>query len=164
MMKHFALAGAILMGLSTPSFAADISVEGVWARASAGMARAGAAFMTIKNTGMADKLVSAKANISNTTELHTHLHENGVMKMRQVKNIAVDKGMTMLKPGGDHVMFMGLNEALKEGETFPLTLVFEKAGEMNVTVNVKKVGAMGMSHGKMKHDMEKKAHDMMKKY
>ncbi|WP_135079123.1 copper chaperone PCu(A)C [Terasakiella sp. SH-1] len=155
MMKQIALASAVLMGLSTPSFAGDISVEGVWARASAGMARAGAAFMTIKNTGTADKLVSAKADVSKTVELHTHLHEDGIMKMRQVKNIAVNKGMTMLKPGGLHVMFMGLNEPLKEGSIFPLTLVFEKAGEMNVTVMVKKVGAMGMgdahSHGKMKH-------------
>jgi len=156
-MKRFALAAAILMGLSTPSFAGDISVEGVWARASAGMARAGAAFMTIKNTGDADKLVAAKANVSKRAELHTHLHENGMMKMRQVKSVAVPaKGMAMLKPGGDHVMFMGLSAPFIEGESFPLTLVFEKAGEVNVNVMIKKAGAMGM--GKMKHDMKNMKH------
>jgi len=153
MMKHFALAAAIVVGLSTPSLAGDISVEDVWARASAGKARAGAAFLTIKNSGDADKLVSAKANISKKTELHTHIHDNGVMKMRQVEHVAVNNGMTMLKPGGDHIMFMGLNEGLKEGTTFPLTLVFEKAGEIAVDVKVLKAGSMGMSHGKMKHDM-----------
>ncbi len=152
MMKRFALAAALVLGLSTPSWAGDITVENVWARASAGMARAGAAFMTIKNTGDADKLVSARANVSKATELHTHIHDNGVMKMRQVPEIAVAKGMTMLQPGGLHVMFMGLNEPLKEGTKFPLTLVFEKAGEMTVDVMVKKAGemGMGMQHGKMK--------------
>ncbi len=155
MMKHFALAAAIVLGLSTPSLAGDISVENVWARASAGMARAGAAFLTIKNTGEADKLVSAKANISKKVELHTHIHDNGVMKMRQVESVAVNNGMTMLQPGGDHIMFMGLNEGLKEGTSFPLTLVFEKAGEINVEVMVKAAGAMGASNGNMKHNMKK---------
>jgi copper(I)-binding protein len=155
MMKRFALAVAIIMGLSTPSLAGDISIEDVWARASAGKARAGAAFLTIKNTGEADKLVSAKANISKKVELHTHIHDNGVMKMRQVESVAVNNGTTMLKPGGDHIMFMGLNEGLKEGSSFPLTLVFEKAGEINVNVTVKAAGAMGMSHDKMKHNMKK---------
>jgi len=158
MMKRFALAAAVLMGLASPSFAGDVSVEDAWARASAGKARAGAAFLTIKNAGAADKLVSAKANISKKVELHTHLHQDGVMKMRQVESVAVGKGMTMLKPGGDHVMFMGLNEGLKEGSTFPLTLVFEKAGEINVDVKVMKAGAMGA----MKHDMKKMKHDMKK--
>ncbi len=158
MMKRFALAAAVLMAFSTPSFAGDITVKDVWARASAGMARAGAAFMTIHNSGEADKLVSAKANVSKRAELHTHLKEDGMMKMRQVKEVVVPaNGMAMLKPGGHHVMFMGLNAPFKEGEMFPLTLVFEKAGEVNVKVMVKKAGAMGM--GDMKHDMK---HDLKK--
>lgn len=158
MMKRFALAAAVLMGLSTPSFAGDITVEDVWARASAGMARAGAAFMTIKGSDAADKLVAAKADVSKRVELHNHIHENGMMKMRQVHEIAVPaNGMAMLKPGSYHVMFMGLNAPFKEGDTFPLTLVFEKAGEVKVDVSVKKAGAMGM--GEMKHDMK---HDMKK--
>ncbi|MDV7341681.1 copper chaperone PCu(A)C [Terasakiella sp. A23] len=157
MFKRIALIGAMLLALSTPSFAGDISVEGVWARASAGMARAGAAFMTIKNTGEADKLIGAKADVSKRVEIHTHLHQDGVMKMRKVESVAAAKGMTMLKPGGDHVMFMGLNEPFKEGASFPLTLVFEKAGEIKVDVKIMKAGAMGM--GEMKHDMK---HDMKK--
>ena len=150
MLKHFALAAAVLGGLVMPAFAGDITVENAWARASAGPARAGAAFMTIKNTGDADTLVSAKADISKKVELHTHIHDNGVMKMRQVENIAVGTGMTMLQPGGYHVMFMGLNEPLKEGTSFPLTLVFDKAGEISVDVMVKAAGAMGQGKMKMK--------------
>lgn len=156
MLKRFVLSCAMVVGLSTPSLAGDLVVEDVWARASAGMARAGAAFMTIKNTGEPDKLIAAKANVSKKVELHTHLHENGVMKMRQVDHVAAHKGMTMLKPGGDHVMFMNLNAPFEEGKTFPLTLVFEKAGEIDVDVHIKSVGAMGNAnshghgHGKMK--------------
>lgn len=152
-MKKLALATALIMGLSTPSFAGDITVDAVWARASAGMARAGAAFMTIKNSGDADKLIAAKAKVSSRAELHTHIHDNGMMKMRHIKNVVVPaNGMAMLKPGGHHVMFMGLNAPFKEGSSFPLTLVFEKAGEINVKVSVQGVGAMkkAMDHSKMK--------------
>jgi len=147
-----ATAAVLMMGLTAPSFAGDISVEGPWARASAKMARAGAAFMTIKNMGEADKLIAAKADISKKVELHTHIKDGDVMKMRKVKGgITVPaKGMAMLKPGGDHVMFMGLSKQLKEGEMFPLTLVFEKAGEVKVHVKINKAGAMGA----MKHDMK----------
>lgn len=147
MMKPFMMAAAAATLFTFPVLAADITVESVWARASAGMARAGAAFMTIKNTGDADKLLSAKADVSQAVELHTHIHDNGVMKMRQVENIAINKGMTMLQPGGDHVMFMSLNAPFEEGKSFPLTLVFEKAGEITVNVDIQKAGAMGKGAG-----------------
>ncbi|WP_417781859.1 copper chaperone PCu(A)C [Terasakiella pusilla] len=158
MFKRFAITSAMVLAMSTQSFAADISVEGAWARASAGMARAGAAFMIIKNTGDADKLIAAKADVSKRVELHTHLHQDGIMKMRQVESVAVNKGMTMLKPGGDHVMFMGLDAPFKEGESFPLTLVFEKAGEINVDVQIKSAGAMGNMQKGMQHNMNKMGH------
>jgi len=147
-----ATAAVLMMGLTAPAFAGDISVEDAWARASAKMARAGAAFLTVKNTGSADKLVGAKADISKKVELHTHIKDGDVMKMRQVESIAVPaNGMAMLKPGGDHVMFMGLTKQLKEGDMFPLTLVFEKAGEIKTHVKVQKAGAMGAMKGHMKH-------------
>jgi copper(I)-binding protein len=128
---------------------APIAVEAPFARASAGQARNGAAYLSIKNTGAhADRLIGAKAAVSKRAELHTHLHENGVMKMRPVDAIEVPaNGMAMLKPGGDHVMLMGLTAPLVEGQTFPLTLVFEKAGEIEVMVSVGGVGAMGGGHG-----------------
>ncbi len=147
-----ATAAALMMGLTAPAFAGDISIEGAWARASAKMARAGAAFLTVKNTGAADKLVGAKADISKKVELHTHIKDGDVMKMRQVESIAVPaNGMAMLKPGGDHVMFMGLTKQLKEGDMFPLTLIFEKAGEIKTHVKIEKAGAMGAMKGHMKH-------------
>lgn len=131
------------------ALAGDIDIHNPWARASAGMAKAGAAFMEIKNdAGAADRLVGASADVSEVAELHTHIREGDVMKMRRVDAIDVPaNGMADLKPGGLHVMFMGLTAPLKEGDSFPLTLTFENAGDITVEVVVKKAGAMGAMHG-----------------
>jgi copper(I)-binding protein len=91
--------------------------------------------------------------VSDVAELHTHIKDGEVMRMRQVEDIPVKAGETVvLQPGGLHVMFMGLHEGLKEGQTFPLTLTFEKAGPVETTVTVGAAGAMGaMNHGAMDH-------------
>ena len=105
--------------------------------------------MTLTNTGkQADRVVSASTEAAGITELHTHLNENGVMKMRQVNDIRVEAGSTVkLQPGGLHVMLIKLKQPLKEGDSVPLTLRFEKAGEVKVDVKVDKVGAMpAMQH------------------
>lgn len=139
---------------STAAFAGNITVSDAWARASAGMARAGGAFMTIKNAGAADTLVKAEADVSPRIELHTHMMEDGVMKMREVEGgIPVPgNGMQMLQPGGYHVMFMGLTAPLEEGSSFPLKLTFKSGETVSVDVAVKSPSAMGgMNHGNMGH-------------
>lgn len=131
---------------TSAALAGDMTVSKPWARASAGMAKAGASFMFIFNeTGMDDTLIAAKADVSQKIELHTHLMDNGVMKMREVEGgIPVKSGTTQeLKPGSYHVMMMGLHAPLKEGSKFPLTLVFKHAGEQTVMVEVKGAGYMG---------------------
>lgn len=102
------------------------------------MASAGAAFLTLDNgKGPDDRLLSAQGDVSTTVELHTHHMENGVMEMRKVDDIPVPAGKTVkLQPGGLHVMLIGLKAPLVEGETFPLTLNFEKAGAVTVEVAV----------------------------
>lgn len=143
--------------------AEGLSIEAPFARATAGPARNGAAFLTVKNAGGdADRLIGAKATVADHVELHTHLHENGVMKMRQIEAVDVPAGgMASLQPGGDHIMLMGLKAPLKEGESFPLTLVFENAGEVTVDVTIGGVGAMegsgdGSHHGSHSgHGMKK---------
>jgi copper(I)-binding protein len=133
----------------------DITVEGPWARASAGPAMAGAAYMTLNNAGANDdRLVAASTTVSNKAELHTHIREGDIMRMRPVDAIDVPAGdVATLAPGGYHVMLIGLHQPLKEGETFPLTLTFEKAGEVTVEVTVMGAGAMGQGpmhgHGAM---------------
>ena len=130
-----------------------ISIEQPFARATPGLVKNGAAFLTIRNTGPADRLLSAESGVAKRTELHTHLMQDGVMRMRRVEAIDVPSGgAVMLKPGGDHVMLMGLTAPLKKGQSFELTLIFEKAGRVPVTVGVAGVGAKaphgdGAGHG-----------------
>ena len=126
-----ATAGLAAVLFAGPVLAGDIEVHHPWARASAGPARAGAAFMGIHNNGAgADRLVAASADVSKTAELHTHIRDGDVMMMRRVEDgIPVPaEGVVHLEPGGYHVMFMGLKAPLKEGDTFLLTLTFEKGG------------------------------------
>lgn len=133
----------------------DITVVETWTRATPPKARAGGGFAKITNSGSeADRLVAASSPAAKKTELHEMSVVDGVMKMREMEGgIAVPAGETVeLKPGGLHIMFMGLNEPLKEGETVPVKLTFEKAGEVDIILSVHKMGAKGMGHGKVDHD------------
>ena len=161
------MAAAVALAFSAgTAWAADITVQDVWARSSIGKSPTGAAFLTITNSGAADdQLIAASAPaVSPITELHTHIKDGDVMKMRQVESIAVPAGQTVtLQPGGLHVMFMKLSDSLTEGQSFPMTLTFAKAGTIETTVTVKTAGAMGhdmndhskMDHGKMDHGSHK---------
>ena len=98
------------------------------------------AFLTINNNdGQADKLLSAKSGVANRVELHTVVKgSSGMMKMQQVESIPVPaSGTVELKPGAFHVMLFGLNKELKVGDTYQLTLNYEKGGESTVNVQVK---------------------------
>jgi copper(I)-binding protein len=163
-----ALAAMVLLaGLQTaPALAHDYSLGALkldhpWARASAGPVRTGAAFLVIHNSGPADRLLAVAGGIAERVEIHTHMMEGDVMKMRRVEAVAVPAGGTAnLAPGSFHIMLIGLHAPLKEGDRFPLTLTFEKAGEVTVEVAVEGVGSMGpggsaeggMDHGTMNHD------------
>ena len=126
-----------------------VAAEKAWARASVG--KTGAAYVTLVNRGDSDdRLVAARSEVAARLSLHTHEMEGNIMRMRPVEAIPVPAGRTVtLAPGGHHVMMIGLKGKLSEGDGFPMTLVFEKAGEVTVTVPVMKMGAMGPSpsHG-----------------
>ncbi len=134
-----------------------VSIEAAWARASVG--KNGAAYATLINRGhQGDRLIATKSPAARRAEIHTHFMEGNVMKMRRVKyGIALEPGKTVkMMPGGFHVMLMGLHGKLVKGETFPITFVFEKAGEIRVPVRIGDVGAMNphgsrMNHGDHKH-------------
>ncbi len=121
-----------------------ITIAAPWARATPGGAKVGAAFLEIRSEpGADDKLVAAKSPAAGTVEIHDHIRDGSVMKMRRIEAIAVAGGKTAaLKPGGQHLMLMDLKGDLREGETVEVTLVFEKAGEIKVPVPIGKVGAM----------------------
>ena len=99
----------------------------------------GAIYVTLSNSGaQADSLVSASSDVAQTVELHEVKHDGGVMKMRPVQAIPVPaKGKTELKPGGYHIMLLGLKQDLKPGEKVPVTLKFERGGEVRVEAVVK---------------------------
>ena len=131
--------------------AGSLTLSDAFARASSAKAKAGAAFLTIANDGATDKLIAASADMSEVIELHTHINEGGMMRMRRVDAIDVTGGaLTKLQPGGLHVMLIGLKAPLREGESFPLTLTFETAGSVTIDVPVKAPGAMS-GHGGHDH-------------
>jgi copper(I)-binding protein len=98
-----------------------------------------AAFMVLKNNDTRDvKLIKAESSVSQTAELHTHLNENGVMKMRQIPEILIKaKGETVLQPGGLHIMLINLKAPLKEGEKVNITLDFDDGSHMQVEAPVR---------------------------
>jgi hypothetical protein len=116
-----------------------IKVEQAWARPTVAGQAGGGGFLRITNTGTsADRLLSARSEVAKEVELHTMAMEGDVMRMRQVASIDVPAGKTVaLEPGGLHIMFIGLKSTLKNGASFPLTLRFEKAGEIRVDVKVR---------------------------
>jgi len=134
--------------------AGDIMISDSWARASAtSMAKAGGAYLSLHNMGNKDDvLLSASSPVAKKSEIHGHkMNDAGMMKMYEYGPLTVPaKGMVQLKPGGLHIMLMKLKAPLIEGEMFPLTLNFEKAGSVTIKVMIKKVGAMGtMDHSNM---------------
>ncbi len=112
-----------------------------------------AAFMILKNNSNENRLlVSAHSNISKAVELHTHIKEGGMMRMRRIDSIAIKAGSkTILQPGGLHIMFIGLKQGLKAGEKVELKLVFDDNSEIALSVPVKMVAGMGMNKKGMHH-------------
>lgn len=135
---------AVATSLSTAAVAKDfqagaITVADPWARASIGDAKNTAAYMKISNTGDApDRLLAVKTDAAEHAMLHESRMEMGVMKMVHLPNgVEISAhGSAELKPLGLHVMLMGLKAPLKDGGTLPLTLVFEKQGEVAVRATV----------------------------
>ena len=127
----------------------SIVVEQPWARATPPGARTGAAYLTLLNNGTtADRLLGVTTPLADKVEFHKETEENGVSRMREVPSVEVQPGAKVtFKPGEMHMMMVGLRQPLKEGQTLPLTLQFEKAGSIPVTASIGKVGAM--KHGNM---------------
>jgi periplasmic copper chaperone A len=122
---------------------ANIMVSNIWSRSTPPMAKNGAVYFTILNNGPADKLTGVSASVAQRSTLHRSkmgsgkLH--GVMRMQGLSHIVLPGNQPFIaKPGGHHIMLMGLKKPLKLGDSFDLTLIFEKAGEITVTVSVQK--------------------------
>lgn len=126
--------------------AGRLTIQHPWSRETAAGQAVGGGFMTITNEGaMEDRLVSGTSPVAAEVQLHTMTMDGGVMRMRQVEGgIAVPaRGTLELKPGSYHIMFMGLKRQLRQGEGFPVTLRFQRAGSVTVQFAVQPVTSTG---------------------
>ena len=141
----FCAAILLLHGLTHAS-AADIAIRQAWSRATPKGAQVAAGYLTIENRAdSADKLLSASTPIAGKTEIHEMLEHGGVMKMRPIKDglTIPPNGKLTFAPGGRHLMFVELRSPLVEGEQVPVSLEFEKAGQIDISLQVAGIGAKG---------------------
>lgn len=148
-MKNISLLlGGLLAAAGALAASADhVTVVEPYVRLAPPNAPATGAFMVIKNNGEKDvKVMKADNPASKVTELHTHLNEGGVMKMRPVAAIDIKaKGEAVLQPGGLHVMLINMSAPLKEGDTVPITLTFDDGSSKKVDAKVIRPVAAGMA-------------------
>jgi periplasmic copper chaperone A len=145
----FACAAMLATLLATPARAGeakvgDLVITQAWSRATPGGAKIAGGYLTIENKGAApDRLLGGTADIAGKIEVHEMAMNNGVMTMRPLdKGLTIEPGKTVkLAPGGYHLMIMDLNGPFKQGEKVPVTLDFEKAGKVALSLDVQGVGA-----------------------
>jgi len=153
--------GIVSSALADDYMQGDIHIMQPWSRPLPPVSANGAAYVTLMNMGdAADKLVSVSTPAAARAELHTHIMDGGVAKMRKVEAVEIPAGgQTVFEPGGLHIMLFGLTEPLVEGRSYPLTLGFERAGEVEVKVMIMEPEGGGShmqhDHGDMKHDENK---------
>src|SRR4051812_19648622 len=142
---------SVCAGMSFAQPKSDLQIEKPWARATVAGAAVGGGYLTVRNAGAAaDRLVGASSPASARVEIHEMTMEKDVMRMRQVNGVEVPaKGAVELKPGGFHLMLIELKAPLKQGDKVPVTLRFEKAGEVKTELGVE--GARAGSSAHMKH-------------
>lgn len=143
---------ALAAASAIPAVAHDYTLAALriahpYARATPPGADVGGAYLTIANKGTADKLVAASSPAASRVELHTMAMDNGVMRMHEVKAIDLPAGGEVeLKPGGLHMMLVGLKAPLAQGARVPLKLTFEHAGSIDVDLAVESMAAGAMKH------------------
>ena len=134
--------------------AGDLVITQAWSRATPGGAKVGGGYLTIENKGSApDRLIGGAADVADRVQIHEMAMNDGVMTMRPLdKGLVIEPGKTVkLAPGGYHLMLLDLKSPLKQGDKVPVTLEFEKAGKVSLSLDVQGVGAQGPagadSHG-----------------
>jgi periplasmic copper chaperone A len=126
--------------------AGDLAITQAWSRATPGGARVGGGYLTIENKGSApDRLIGGSSDVADKIQVHEMAMNNGVMTMRALdKGLVIEPGKTVkLAPGGYHLMLLDLKRPLKQGDKLPVTLEFEKAGKVSLSLDVQGIGAQG---------------------
>jgi copper(I)-binding protein len=159
----FLFAAVLAAVANAPALAGDVTagaikIEAPWARATPKGASVGGGYLKITNTGTTpDRLIGGTSDVAPRFEIHEMSMQGGVMKMREMpKGIEIKPGETVeFKPGGYHVMFVGLTKPLAQGGEVKATLQFEKAGKIDVAFKIESIGAQSGGNndmGGMKHN------------
>ncbi|PKM04903.1 MAG: hypothetical protein CVV16_03180 [Gammaproteobacteria bacterium HGW-Gammaproteobacteria-6] len=140
--------------------AGELFIDHPWSRAMPPSAQTGAAYLRIENRGdSADTLLGAETPVAAYTELHEHVHQDGLMKMQQVQRLSIEPAQALeFQPGGYHIMLFNLQQPLVAGEQFPLTLEFERAGKIDVIVNIDNGAQPSPAHEPAEMDMHEHKH------
>jgi len=139
----------VLVLAAMPAWA-QVSVEQPWSRATPPGAKIGVGFMQLRNAGSAaERIVGASSPLAAKVEMHVTTREGDVMKMREVTSFEIPAGGSFeLKPGGAHLMLMGLRKPLQKGDRVQLTLKLESGGALAVELPVAAMGARSPEHSR----------------
>jgi copper(I)-binding protein len=142
--RNLIIVAALAMAASVFADSRVVEVTQAWSREMPPGAPVSVSYFTIINHGhRADRLIRVRTPVAGKAEMHTSVMEDGLMKMRPLNAVEVPPGEpTMFQPGGNHVMLMQVKEPLRKGESFPMILTFENAGDVQVHVTVEPIGAM----------------------
>ena len=137
----------LLLLVALPAWA-QVEIENPWSRATAPGAKVAAGYMVLRNKGPSpDRLLGATTPAARTVETHVTMRDGDIMRMREVKGYEIPAGGTFeLKPGGPHLMFVDVRQPFREGESVPVTLRFERAGEKKVEFRVGRIGPPAHKH------------------
>lgn len=140
------IAALALLLWSTSAFS-QLSIDGPWARATPPGAKLAAGYLTVVNAGAADRLLGASSPAAERVEMHVTLKDGDILRMRQVRDFEVPaNGRLELKPAGGHLMFVGIKWPFRDGEKVPVTLRFERAGELKVELAIGQAAERGGHH------------------
>ena len=161
--RKIAIAAALAVVFAAPARAedakaGDLVITQAWSRATPVGAKVAGAYLTVENKGAtADRLVGGSGDVAGRVEIHEMAMDNGVMKMRPLdKGLVIEPGKTVkLAPGGFHLMLLDLKTQFKQGDKVPVTLEFEKAGKVRLTLDVQGVGAQAPGGDHSGHMMKK---------
>ena len=139
---------AFLLLLAALPAWAQVEIENPWSRATAPGAKVAAGYMVLRNKGPSpDRLLGATTPAARKVETHVTMRDGDIMRMREVNGYEIPAGGTFeLKPGGPHLMFVDVRQPFREGESVPVTLRFERAGEKKVEFRVGRIGPPAHKH------------------
>lgn len=128
----------VTLMFSVEGHADSVEVNDAWARATPPGARTAAVYLSLTAGETADRLIGGHTELAREVQVHTHIHEQGMMRMEQIEALVLTPHKTVqLRPGADHLMLIGLQQGLVAGDHFTLTLTFEDNDPMELSIPIR---------------------------